>query len=105
MLKRECHKVLHPLEPRIALIVADSLSDDNLHPSKVLSCIGPDLLEHLCVERREAQLITVVEFVDVYTSVSIEVPPYSIGALREVVSRVFNVSVKQISMLSGSPIT
>ena len=71
MLKRERHKVLHPLEPRIALTVANSLSDDNLHPSKVLSCIGPDLLEDLRVERREAHLITVIGFVDVYTSVSI----------------------------------
>ena len=105
MLERERHKVLHPLEPRIALTMADSLSDDNLDPSQVLSCIGPDLLEHLRVERREAHLITVVGFVDVYTSVSIEVSSYSIGTLREVVSSVFNVSVKQMSMLGGSPIT
>ena len=105
MLKRECHKVLHPLEPGIALTVADPLSDDNFHPSKILSCIGPDLLEHLCVERREAHLITGVGFVDVYTSVSMKVPSYSIGAVREVVSSVFNVSAKQISTLSGSPIT
>ena len=71
MLKRERHKVLHPLESRIALTVADALSDDNLHPSEILSRIGPDLLEHLRVERREAHLITVVGFVDVYTSISI----------------------------------
>ena len=71
MLKRERHKVLHPLESRIALTVADALSDDNLHPSKILSSIGPDLLEHLRVERRETHLITVVGFVDVYTSISI----------------------------------
>ena len=71
MLKRERHKVLHPLESRIALTVADALSDDNLHPSEILSRIGPDLLEHLRMERREAHLITVVGFVDVYTSISI----------------------------------
>ena len=71
MLKRERHKVLHPLESRIALTVADALSDDNLHPSEILSRIGPDLLEHLRVERREAHLITVVGVVDVYTSISI----------------------------------
>ena len=71
MLKRERHKVLHPLESRIALTVADALSDDYLHPSEILSRIGPDLLEHLRVERREAHLITVVRFVDVYTSISI----------------------------------
>lgn len=70
MLKRERHKVLHPLESRIALTMADALSDDNLHPSEVLSRIGPDLLEHLRVKRREAHLITVVGFVDVYTSIS-----------------------------------
>ena len=70
MLKRERHKVFHPLESRIALTVADALSDDNLHPSQVLSCIGPDLLEHLRMERREAHLITVVGVVDVYNSVS-----------------------------------
>ena len=105
MLERERHKVLHPLESRITLTMADSLSDDDLHPSKVLSCIGPDLREHLCVERWEANLITVVGFVNIYASVSIKVPSYTVGALRELVSSVVNISVKQMSGLGCSPIT
>ena len=105
MLKRERHKVLHPLETRTTLTMADSLSDDNLHSSEVLSCISPDLREHLRVERREANLVTVVGFVNIYTSVSIEVPSYSVGALRELVSSVVNISVKQMSVLGCSPIT
>ena len=105
MLKRERHKVLHPLESRIALTMANSLSNDDLHPSKVLSCIGPDLREHLRVERWEANLITVVGFLNICTSVSIEVSSYSVGAIRELVSNVLIISVKQMSMSSCSPIT
>ncbi len=93
MLERERHKVLHSLEPRTALTMANSFSDDDLHPSEVLSCIGPDLREHLRVERWEANLITVVDFVNIYTSVSIEVPSHSVGAIRELVSSVLNISV------------
>lgn len=93
MLKRKRHKVLHPLESSIALTMADSFSDDNLHSSEVLSCISPDLREHLRVERWEANLITVVGFINIYTSVSIEIPSYSVGALRELVSSVVNISV------------
>ena len=105
MLKRERHKVLHPLESRTTLTMADSFSDDNLHPSEVLSCIGPDLREHLRVERWEANLITVVSFVNIYASVSMKVPSYSVGASRELVSSVVNVSVRQMSVLGCSPIT
>ena len=93
MLKRKRHKILHPLESRIALTMADSFSDDNLHSSEVLSCIGPDLREHLRVERWEANLITVVGFINIYTSVSIKTPSYSGGALRGLVSSVVNISV------------
>ena len=93
MLKRKRHKVLHPLESRITLTMADSFSDDNLHSSQVLSCIGPDLREHLRVERWEANVVTVVGFINIYTSVSIEIPSYSVGALRELVSSVVNISV------------
>ena len=105
MLKRECHKVLHSLETRIALTMAYSFSDDNLYPSEILSCIGPDLREHLRVERWEAKLIIVVGFVRIYTSVSMKAPPYSVGALRELMSSVVNISVERMRMLSCSPIT
>ena len=85
--------------------MAYSFSDDNLYPSEVLSCIGPDLREHLRVERWEAKLITVVGFVNIYASVSIEGPSYSVEALRELVSSVVNISVERMSMLGCSPIT
>ena len=65
MLKRERHKVLHPLETRITLTMADSFSDDDLYPSEVLSCISPDLREHLRVERWEAKSVTVIYFVGI----------------------------------------
>lgn len=105
MLKRERHKVLHPLKSRITLAMADPFSNDNFHPSNVLSCIGPDLREHLRVERWEANLITVVDFVNVYASVSIEGPPYSLETLRELVSSVVSIRFKQMSILGRSPIT
>ena len=105
MLKRERHKVLHPLETRITLTMADAFSDDNLYPSEVLSCIGPDLREHLRVERWEAKLIAVVGFVRIYTSVSIKAPSYRVGTLRELVSCVVNISVERMRVLSCSPIT
>lgn len=70
MLEREHHNVLQSLESIISLPVANTLSDDDLNPPKVLGCIGPHLCEHLRMERREPKLAKVVGFVDVYIWIS-----------------------------------
>lgn len=69
-MEREHHNVLQSLKSIISLPVANTLSDDDLNPPKVLGCIGPHLCEHLRMERREPKLAKVVGFVDVYIWIS-----------------------------------
>ena len=51
--------------------MVDAFSDDDLDPSHVLSRIGPSLRQHLCMKRRESELVVVAVLVPIWHCVSV----------------------------------
>ena len=102
MLEREGNNILQPLESRISMSVANTLSDDNLDPSKILGCIGPHLREHFRMKRREPKLATVVGFINILRWINMGYPLVK-GVLRELISKASCVSIEGSE--AGIPLT
>lgn len=73
--------------------MVDPFNDDNLDSSHILSRIGPSLRQHLCMKRRESELVVIAVLIRVWPRISIGFLLQRVTCVREDISVATRISV------------